>query len=284
MTSKKFQLYLSKLPQAQDKDGFIEWSHCDSTLFSGLLGSIKGIQVNLLAARSNEGQWFRRSLKQPACFPNHSKSTISRDMLLGVAWWAWANKRLDVIEGVIKYAFSHWFMMGDAVDFKTKWGRCLISPSLLSLYCRLSRALGGPNRWWITWIPVDVGPPQKGFTAHLQVLSILLNFLATKKASAHELKIINTLRQRDDYNALFAATHFLMTGSSPSYQHAMKLLRNPNWFPKDRLPLSSDRKTSWLWQRQWGDDYRPSSSVPAIQHHGGDYLFVYALLNEMIGE
>src|SRR5690606_36989106 len=64
-------------------------------------------------------------------------STISRDMLLGLAWYAWCNKRLDISEGVIKYALKNWGVMGEGDPARTN-----IMPNLFSTFCWISYRLG----------------------------------------------------------------------------------------------------------------------------------------------
>jgi hypothetical protein len=102
----KYKIYKSLLKQ--DQYGFIESDECDSLLFTGLVGCLPSITVNIDSAfDKTTGMWHRRPTSTP-CFPNGSKSTISRDMLLGLACYAYHNKRLDISEQVIKYSLSHW--------------------------------------------------------------------------------------------------------------------------------------------------------------------------------
>src|SRR5687768_2231383 len=144
----KFNLYLKNLKQ--DKYGFVESDRCDSLLFTSLTGCVPQVEVNIGAAFDGE-LWHRRPVDKP-CFDCNtgenlgSKSSISRDMLMGLAWYCYHNKRLDISEQIIKHAMSNWGLMGKATDIKTLWSRCQIMPSLFATFCWISYRLGGPCR------------------------------------------------------------------------------------------------------------------------------------------
>ena len=263
----KTELYKTLIKSHQDKNGFIETDHCDSLLFSGLLSCVGGIEIKLEAARDSSGQWYRRP--QQNCFPHGSKSTISRDMLLGLLWGAYFNKRLDIIEQVIKYATDHALMMGDAVNLKVKFGRCLMTPSLLGLYAEASYALGGPNRFLLRKIPASLSTNMTGFQAHLTVLNALLRkeITGTEKYN----KLLNIYANKNKFNPLFqyAADNLIM---------ARDILDNESLWPKDRLPTRLDRKSSWVLERDNPADWQPAITDTHKEHTGGDYLFVDWLL------
>ena len=182
MLEDKYKLYKYLLPEIQDKYGFTLSDECDSLLFSGLLGSVEGVDIHIDVAQDpSTGQWMRRPIMYPACWDcsnplstwqriklvlkhilatrkvdkvqisklfDQGGSSISRDMLLGLAWFAYFNKRLDISEQVIKYALSHYCVMGQGTISRT-----LLTPGLLSTFAWISYRLGGPNRWWLRCIP-----------------------------------------------------------------------------------------------------------------------------------
>jgi hypothetical protein len=294
MLEDKYKTYL-KLSQSQrDSDGFIETHECDSLLFSGLLGCVPGSKVNIDAARDAEGKWLRRPVSHPPCYDcanewilkdrlvstykyykengfdkdgirtlfEKGSSSISRDMLVGLAWYAYYNKRLDISEGVIKYALSNKLIMGNGTPTRT-----LMSPGLLSTYAWISYKLGGPSRWLLRHIPQFESKSMVGFQAHLSVLHILLRNKLTTKNKHKDLLLQQAKRQPNNALFQFAAGHV---------DAAKALLSNNIWFPEDRLPTAKDRDAQWLWQRDDGDDWLPCDSDKI--HSGADFLFCYWLI------
>lgn len=269
----KFNKYVKLVKSAQDENGFIDTDHCDSLLFSGLLGSASNVFVNIKAAfDSKTGMWFRRPLSYPECFDcGGSASTISRDMLLGLAWFTWRNNRLDIAEQVVRYALSHWLIMGKAASLKDKIGRCFMVPGMLSTWAEISYRLGGPNRWWLRWVPQVESKSVTGFQAHLCVLHILLRKEVTGHLSRRMERVLESHAQRQPNNPLFQY-------AVGNYDDAETLLLNEKWWPSDRLPTRGDRKESWLVQRDYGTDWAPAEDRKEVEHHGADFLFVSSLV------
>lgn len=303
--NEKFKLYRELIKgQQQAEIGFIEFVECDSLLFSSLIGCIPGIEVDIGAAfEEKTGRWLRKPKWFGLCYnpdlePNkrpfwyraklawkfyragQSKdaltyllgagSTISRDMLLGLAYYAWYNKRLDISESVINYALSHWGFMGEG-----DLSRINIMPSLFATYCWISYKLGGPSRAWARWIPNDFGAKTQGFQAHLQVLHILLRKDLTGKISEKDEKILKYHWKREPYNPLFRI-------AVKDYMGALNILSDERFWPSDRLPTELDRKSQWLPERDFGDDWLgikgEGTGYKAKVHSGGDFLFCYWLI------
>ena len=260
----KYNKYLELLPQIQDEFGFVESQECDSLLFTSLLGCIPEVKINIDAAfDAKTGMWQRRPTNCP-CYPEHSASTISRDQLLGLAWYAYYNKRLDISESVIKYALKNKLVMGEG-----ELSRTLMTPSLLSTYCYISYRLGGPNRWWLRWIPDIESKHTEGYQAHLTVLHILLRNELTGKQK--NTKILQYHADRQPLNPLFLI-------AINDKDTARDVLMQQEWFPNDRLPSSSDRKAQWLPMRDEGSDW--DSCREGKVHSGGDFLFCWWLLSK----
>lgn len=279
MLQNKFDKYLTLLSTVQDRHGFIESRECDSIMFTSLLGCLPEVNnINIYAAfDKSTGMWHRRPTERP-CFDceakteQGSKSTISRDMLLSIAWYAYHNKRLDISEQVIRYAMTHWGFMGCAASTKVLWGRCQIMPSLFATFCWISYKLGGPSRAWARWIPADVGGRVDDFQAHLQVLHILLRRQVSGKLTKTEEASLNYHASRQPNNPLFLHA----VGRD---LEALEVLKRVDLWPADRLPRKSDRKTQWIPQRDEGDDWKPQIGLPdLIPHSGADFLFLYWLI------
>lgn len=263
----KFKLYLKEVVAVQDKYGFIYSDECDSLLFSGLLGSVPGTAVFINAAfDASSGQWQRRPLNLPACYPDHSKSSISRDMLIGLAWYAYTNNRLDISEQVIRYALAHYFVMGQG-----PLSRTFMTPGLLSTYAWISYRLGGPSRPWLRYLPQIESKSVTDYQAHLSVIHIILRNKLTGKDKYGDLLAFHA--DREPENALFQF-------AAGRVDKAYTILNNKQYFPDDRLPRKSDRKAEYLWQRDYGDNYKPGDSEKILS--GADFLFVYALCKGLI--
>jgi hypothetical protein len=296
----KFKLYLSEVTTVQDKYGFIYSEECDSLLFTGLLGSVPGTAVFINAAfDASKGQWNRRPLNLPPCYDctqdwnlfgrlklmlqvgwqtkfkdkaalakifEKGGSSISRDMLIGLAWYAYVNNRLDISEQVIRYALTHFCLMGQGTPTRT-----FMTPGLLSTYAWISYRLGGPSRPWLRYLPQMESKSVTDFQAHLSVLHIILRNKLTGKDKYGDLLAFQA--DRNPENALFQF-------AAGRVDKAYTILNNERYFPSNRLPRKSDRKGPWLWERDFGDNYQPSDSEKILS--GGDFLFVYALCKGLI--
>lgn len=266
----KADLYLSLSPSVQDADGFIEWDHCDSLLFSSLY-AVGGGKVDIPAARDSDGMWHRRSLNQPECYneaDGATASSISRDMLIGLLWYIWRAKRLDLANDLFDYGVSHDWIMG-----KGDASRIYFTPGLQATLAEIIHRLGGTDHSAYRAIP-QAYSKNVGFAAHLDILHILLRAELVGHMDQAALDIVKYNYDRSPQNALFAyAWHRY---SDADQTETVNALLNEKWFPADRLPTSSDRCESWLFQRDPGKDWEPCDE--GRTHSGGDYLFVTKLL------
>lgn len=297
----KYLKYLELLKTKQDDFGFIESHECDSLLFSGLIGSCENVQVNIDAAYHElRDEWWRRPISYDMCYnPDitenkenffiklirmaqykisfplvpveqiykqiwYKGSTISRDMLLGLAYYAWYNKRLDISENIINKAFSNFGVMGRGDP-----ARINIMLPLLSTFAWISYRLGGPSRKWLRIFNI---PNYKttDFRAHLQVLHILLRKELSGKINKGNEKILKYHSKRQPNNPLFRF-------ASGEKAQALRLLKDTFLWPENRLPNTRDRKESWIIQRDYGINWIGRSGE-AKEHSGGDYVFLYSLI------
>ena len=272
MLQDKFNFYLSNIKTFQDDHGFIGSDGCDSLLWTGLSGCVPDIKVDIDSAFYKvKDEWHRRPCENP-CFPNHSASTISKDMLIGLAWYAYFNRRLDISEGIIKHALSHWCIMGEAKTLKDKFGACLLTPGLLATYAEISYRLGGPNRWWLRYFPQYESSSVVDFQAHLSVLHIYLRKLMGVKIGWMARRCLKSQYKRQPHNALFAL-------ANDDKFSAAQLLDVEMWWPTNRLPSTAGRGEMWLHQRDYGKDWKPNLTInPPKVFSGADLLFAYWLL------
>lgn len=265
----KFIIYSDLLNQ--DSYGFIESHECDSLLFTGLVGCLPSVSVDIDAAFDKEtGMWHRRPTNK-LCFPIGSRSTISRDMLIGLAFYCYYNKRLDISEQIIKYALSHYGIMGKANNKITLLSRCFIGPGLLATFAWISFRLGGPSRSWLRWIPADTGPIVKDYQAHLQVLHILLRARLSHYMSKRDRRVLKEQLKRQPNNPLFLY-------ANDHKDLAARMLLDQTLWPPFSLPTKGNRKTQWIPMRDEGKDWMPDLSDSKHIHSGGDFLFNAALI------
>lgn len=314
---KRYKLYTHLYHLASDSNGFVSTDHCDSLLFSGLAGCSPDIKVNIDACyRKKDNTWHRRPLTYKSCYnDNHPDtkdptktfkarvksalkyivknyqsiyknpksletilekefyykegSTISRDMLIGLAWYAYINNRLDIVQSVIAKALGNWGVMGYGSA-----GAINIMPGLLGTYMLIEQALGGKKRWYARFLPIGLSGKNRGYTAHLEVLHLLLRN-GIIKLSKKEQDALKWYASDQPLNPLFQY-------AAGNIEMAKQLLDNPLLWPRDRLPTNHDRREEWLFQRNHRDnhpDWLPRTEEPLRVHHGGDYIFMYWLLN-----
>lgn len=270
----RYDLYLEGLKSRhQGPAGFILSEACDSLLFTGLVAAtVPDIAVDLTAARDAGGAWHRRPLSLPECYPEFSGSSISRDMLVGVLWYAWRTKRLDIAEQLLSYGHAHGWVMGAG-----PYSRTYVMPGLQSTIAEVVYRLGGHNDAALRSFPQVYGDAD-GYELHLQVLLILLRGELTGNIGDWALEKLQTAFTSNQRNALYAYAHAKWV--SGDYAPAYAALADANYFPPDRLPSTKKYCAEWLWQRDLGADWQPCPSENSKEHSGADWLFVYGLLAE----
>ena len=279
LISSKFSLYLRSQAQVQDRHGFVMTGECDSLLFTCLIAAATRDPINVKAARNERGQWFRRPLDLPPCYPEHTKSTISRDMFMGLFWYLWRLKDLKTAEELFDYGIKHnWIMgSGDAA-------RIYMTPALQATLAEIIYRLGGVDHKVYRAMPQLWSKGLEDFQLHLALLHIELRGQLLGSISNKMLDVISDATRREPRNVLVRVLYSkYVTGDCGEVAW---LLLNEAWWPSSRLPRSSDRRTDWLNQRAYlrdsklNRDWLPSNERPVKIHTGGDFLFVAAILLE----
>lgn len=267
--STKFSVYSKSSTSVQDQDGFIQTDACDSLLFTGLYGSVVPVK-DITAARDSNGSWHRRPLETYSeCFPEGAKATISRDMFIGLLWYIWKNKRLDLAQDLFSYGKDHNWIMGEG-----DLGATLFPPGLQATLADIIYALGGENHNVYRSYP-QIYSQNIGFASHLDVLHITLRGSVNGSISDKELSILNYNYLRVKQNPMFSYSwHKYSDGNQ---NETIQDLSNEALFPKDRLPTSADRCEPWLNQRDPGRDWQPCPDEGKT-HSGGDFMFPAGLI------
>jgi len=107
--------------------------------------SAGGAEVEVEAAEESSGRWNRRPTSYPECWASgESRSTISRDMLLGVYWHAWTHRDLALLERLWDYGYAHAWKMGDG---RLAGADTVMNTAMISTLAEMIYKLGGKNHF-----------------------------------------------------------------------------------------------------------------------------------------
>jgi len=155
---------------------------CDSMLFQGKYQATAGalpLDPRTAQLSGEAGRFFRRGSK-PCNLDGKdvgSKTTWSRDMGIGLIYWAYRTKNLSVLADHFNYGKAHNWQMGKPLDD----GRVIYTPNIISLLSNAIVSLGGSSSLHQKW-PTIYPSGLKSYQAHLQVLQIALRGeIATNK-------------------------------------------------------------------------------------------------------
>ena len=121
---------------------FILDDKCDSLLFSALAAVGMQEKIDILAARNEEGQWFRTPAKD-CLATGRSGSTISRDMFMGLFWYMFTFNEQDMINELWEYGEAHEWLMGEGSDIIATLGRAQWAPSTIALLAEIRFHVNG---------------------------------------------------------------------------------------------------------------------------------------------
>lgn len=269
-----FYDYALRSSGAADDDGFLATDRCDSLLWSGLWGATHPGTVHLTSAREPGGRWRRRPATYEPC-----ESPLSKDMLLGVLYWAWAERRLDVLEDLWDYLQTH----GSFADQASI--QSFVGPQFAGLIARTLRSLGGCQTLacQLASLTPNLYPRGLlGFEAHLQALEAVLDGLTSGYVDPEGASRVSEAWVRSPTNPFLAAAVHRLTGSPEAAALAISGLLDSSRWPSDRLPNADVLCDDWPTQREPGDDWAPC----AVNGHeerdyrsaAGSWLFAYWLL------
>ena len=230
--------YLEWVKPLQGVSKFISTDRCDSLLHSALLAA-GGAEVDVLAAREPSGRWLRRPVGLPECLASgESRSTISRDQLIGVMTWAIMGERRDVLEALWDFGKSRDWKMGDSDGTIEGISRIYLSPNLIGTLAQAIYVMGGadhPERF----MRLRITTPNEGFRRHLDLLDIMMRDRLGIDRTALDIVFIEAYRRELRDNPL---VQFL----AGRYVEAERLLLH--FHPIDRLPNSSETCGGLAWE------------------------------------
>ncbi|MDB4725788.1 hypothetical protein OAF54_00035 [bacterium] len=246
--------HLESVKGFQDEYGFIGTAHCDALLFTGLLyyglgHPPQGVVPDLSAAEDSPGEWHRRP-SQDCWESGASRSTISRDMLLGVMWASQENTAR--LQQLWDYGEQEGWLMGDGrFGGADTW----FPPAYQAL---LSDMLGRPE-----WRDYDSsGGECEAFSCHVQVLRILLREKARGGLTADE-------RENLEYAANKYPDNPLFQWAAGNRQEAVDVLAS------QYQPGLDPFCEAWPLQQNADDNW---ARCPEGQDSGGGFLFLSQLM------
>jgi len=227
------QEYLNQMSKVQDADGFTDTHKCDALLHTALLGVGGATIRNIHAARNADGQWFRRPLSYRECLSiGESRSTLSRDMVVGLIWYWYTTKDVASAEAFYQYTTDRFLKFGESDGTIEGNSRIFITPGLLALLAEVIFRAGGPNHALARSAQaIREAPEVTGFEAHLQTLTTILWGKLTGFQSPFEVTSIAFNVNRRPDNAMFQY-------AAGNKDAVARLLVSHH--PQERLPNTAD--------------------------------------------
>jgi hypothetical protein len=268
--SAKAELYEQLVKLHQDPFGFIMTDQCDSTLFSGLLSA--AMPVEILAAQSAPGVWHRRPGHD--CGPSfgNSRSSISRDMMVGVFYYLWYNDDLKSATELMEDLKSN--------DYKLRGegtvGELLMTPAMMNTLAELIKKMGGKSYERELLMPAVFGK-EDGFVAHLTVWHILLRGQILGAITDLDKDILSHHRHRQPKNPFFLAAYHKYTDGN--FDEPVTLLMDDSEWPNDRLPTQKEHCSNWPIERDYTEkDWGPCNEGSPKVHSGAELILIYKII------
>ena len=285
----KRERYCDLSKKMYERDGYVN-GKCDSLLFTALHSIGCGyVSLSQFESKEEPGRYFRSPTHDcfiPPDTDNGSKSTLSRDMVLGLLLNFWHEQDLDGITRFLNFSIANdWdFCGGDAISSGVRRARCIASPTIKATVYEVAVALGHAcNTTCKTArkVPQVWNPHEDGFRAHLLNLHILLRGVVMGAINDNQVEQLEYQARTNPKNALYSATYHLFTDGDMA--GAMSSLLDTNYFPIETLPTSKNYCAEYLFQRdQFLEDTLDFDWLPcpeeSIIHSGTDFIFAASIV------
>lgn len=268
-----------QLAPFDSESGFVTHGDlCDSLFFTGLVAAAlpeRAIDLTQARESSAEVRWFRDA--QHTCGPANgtSRSTISRDQVLGLMWWAWRAKQLEPVESLLEdLRHNGYFLRGEGTP-----GELFTGPILHTLALEVE-ALGGTSPTVVERTASSGYSTTFGFVSHLTAWQLALDAEIAGTASDGQLDTALELAQREPKNPLFTLVYQRLRqlrGLDFSVAAGVNLLLDSTEWPSARLPSSNEHCAEWPIQRAYQESDWGSCDLGVV-HSGLELVVLYRLL------
>lgn len=267
----KKSLYLRYAKVHENVFGWLDYG-CDSLLFNSLYG-YSGGNPNILAARSRDGTWHRTT--NMFCYPKHSKSEISKDMLVGLLLYLYSKNDSKTLLELKTFGVKEKWFMG-----KGPYTRTLLMPDQRRNLANMIEDLTG-KKHVDQGLPSGYALPCEGYSCHLKVIDFYTHHLIHGSLPLIAVKQLTGLVKRNPKNALFLAV--LSIYNIKYLDPALHVLLDSKMFPMSRLPSAKEFCSDYVFQRSYLDEHRLSRDwKPCPErdkvHLGVDFLFASTII------
>ena len=272
---KKERLYRGLAQYHRGDFGFIHTDKCDSLLLSSLIACRKDFPVSLSMSQDANGYFHRLPISLPECYPERSKSSMSRDMMTGYAFYLAMTKKHDEASNTLINLENNDYVMGVGDP-----SRLILMPTLEKLLAMISKENTLENKMRRR---MYVPHPKNltGYQVKLDLFAIMaigeLQGGLTEKQMGSVRHYANTIPSCPLVMMLLA-----MYDSKFSLNETIELLNKEAIFPSGRLPTNRDRYVDWFWDAQNPKDLKPDLSVDIQEFSGCDYLFYMWMLKHTL--
>lgn len=271
---RKKELYLNYVAPMKDLNGWLPF-YCDALLFNSLY-AVSGGSPKIDFARNSFGKWYRSAEKN--CYPELSKSEISKDMFVGLLLYLYKNNRLQDLILIQRYGVNNNWIMGKGPLTRT----VLMPDQRINLANAIAKLSGKQHP--DSKLPSGFGIPCEDYGCHLRALDIYLYHLTTSSISKLALQDLKYMIARSPENALFRAIYSFYDPSQVN--HALDLLLDNKRFPDTRLPSNKEHCTHYIYQRDQFKNKVPNKDwLPCDtekKHTGLSFLLSATILIERI--
>lgn len=216
---------------------------CDYTLWAGKAASI-GLPVKMDLVEYTSGYVHRRPKDQGECWPDHSKSTTSNDMLTGYMGARFRLKDGLAIQRLSRFAVSHAFIMGEP---STALSEVFLKPALSILLARMdSKIVGEDTLGMSQWTP-DYLPVTDDYAQHIQILQIAYHGEAHGSITDQMKDRLTEVIGEHPSNYTFQAVSAVYSGQFDTVYDLLlnDTTPNPSYVRGERPDVYA--KIEWLW-------------------------------------
>lgn len=216
--NKKGEYYCSQLTDAVFKE------RCDKVTFKALVAASCPQD---LSGHEKDGRWER---DVASCFPDGSKSSISRDGLLSVLHYIWTNQDKAMINRLVKYGEKHDWIMGEGPKEYTD--AIVLVPMILFIKDKLNNT----TLSLIDYLPTteDIA---HSFNGHLMASYVWLQARIRGSINDVEIAMINKLWTASMQDPMYTALmHRFIDGNQTE---TYVLLLNRPEFPVSSFPMNT---------------------------------------------